>query len=504
MSGFYLQVEALNLSDFIFDTDDLSTRRGGSLMLLRTIEEVTKKIEDTDKWLAGNVTVIQEGASVGLYRLEPTDGISCDEISKRMREIIRSIRLGESSYAIDATFGVACIEATGNEAADFQRDRQKLLAQVRWDQMQRLSLKLPAWNDKPSEGPCDKDKVRPSARPDWKRGSDKKVSEAVFKKHEYGKAEKQKFYEEEIGRSLTNSFVNDLEDLTEDSTQENLNGKMAIIHIDGNGFGQQFDAVARAGGLGKKPWELYGEASKKLKEYRRDMLAALLAKMEYDTSWQNGKDYRIETLLWGGDEITWVVPAWKGWETLQLFYEKAKTWTIQTGVPVTHAAGLVFCNHKAPIQRMIKLAEDLCHAAKADKSRNLVAFQVLESFDFMGGDLEGFREGLLPGHEKELVLVWDAMDKIPEAFAKLKAAIPRKQVYKAAQEAHEGTLAYKKDAHGKPPCVLTDEAGSAGVDIAALKACLGASDEVFWYHVRELWDYIPKPAARSTGKGVPS
>jgi hypothetical protein len=534
VAGYYLHVEALNQNDFIFDTDDLSTRRGGSLMLLNAIGEVTKSLKR--KWPVttapgsteetAQVTVIQEGASVGLYRLDLGDDIDEKAVVKVAQEAL-------PAFVKDATFGVACIRASGSTPEAFQKDRQEILAHIRWDQMQILSLRVPLWNTKTAivllnghgmdVGPCEMDKVRPCAQ-EIPKGPDpkdiKKVSQAVYDKHNYGKSEKQGkkerpgFYQKEIegtGYSLPQNqpFVNDLEDLTEDPIKgipENLNHKMAIIHIDGNGFGQQFDGVAAGKVGGKTPWERYGEASRKLKDYRRAMLVTLMQRMAGDDGWKNKKEndaYRIETLLWGGDEITWVVPAWKGWETLQLFYQQAKAWEIIAGRPVTHAAGLVFCNHKAPIQRMIKLAEDLCHAAKdADpgKSKNLVSFQVLESFDFMCGDLEGFREALIPGHENELVLAGDAMDKVPEAFAKLKAAIPRKQVYKAAQQAHEETLPYRKnedgtdktDSLGQRICVLTDEAERAGADIPPLKACFGSIDEVFWYHARELWDYIPQ------------
>jgi hypothetical protein len=503
MSGFYLQVEALNLSDFIFDTDDLSTRRGGSLMLLKAIEEVTQQLNHN---FPGKVMVIQEAASVGLYHLEPPYGTKCEDIKELVRNAAKKV-------APDATFGVACTEVSGDDADAFMRDRQKLLAQVRWGQMQSLGLRVPDWNNS-GGAPCDLDTVRPGVQEDQK--GDKKifVSNAVFEKRKHGKDAKQQFYKDEtrgeecsVGDGVT--FVSDLDDLTSYPAAKNLHHKMALIYVDGNHFGEKYNHAVEAGvKSGKSPWGSYAEESDGLIKNRRKMLAALLQNMAIDDQWRNNeksKDaYRIETLLWGGDEIIWVVPAWKGWETLQLFFEYAKQWTIGSK-PVTHAAGVVFCHHNAPIQRMIDLVHGLCEVAKAkSRDENLIAFQVLESFDFMGKDLDRFRENLIPGHAGELVLKADAMGGVEEAFAKLKAAIPRKQVYKAAQEAHEGTLAYKKDAHGKPPCVLTDEAGSAGVDIAALKACLGSSDEVFWYHVRELWDYIPKHVPPSTGKGVAS
>ena len=42
--SYYLRVEAVNLSHFISDTNDLSTTRGGSLLLLEAMEAVEKII----------------------------------------------------------------------------------------------------------------------------------------------------------------------------------------------------------------------------------------------------------------------------------------------------------------------------------------------------------------------------------------------------------------------------------------------------------------------------
>ena len=37
---YYLRVEGVNLAHFVYDTQDLSTVRGGSLLLLRAVDEV--------------------------------------------------------------------------------------------------------------------------------------------------------------------------------------------------------------------------------------------------------------------------------------------------------------------------------------------------------------------------------------------------------------------------------------------------------------------------------
>ena len=76
---------------------------------------------------------------------------------------------------------------------------------------------------------------------------------------------------------------------------------------------------------------------------------------------------RIETLLWGGDELIWVVPAWCGMEAVQFFFDNTNTkdavWEVN-GRRLTHAAGVVFCSCRAPIRSVVKLAKELAESVK--------------------------------------------------------------------------------------------------------------------------------------------
>src|SRR5439155_23707913 len=125
-----------------------------------------------------------------------------------------------------------------------------------------------------------------------------------------------------------------------------------------------------------------------VKNYRRQALTALLHSMHTPQEkdlWTSPRGYyRLETLLWGGDELIWVVPAWQGWKILSLFYRQSTNWNF-AAQPLTHAAGMVFCHHNAPIHSITALAKTLAEVAK-EKSRdqNLFAYLVLESFDHVG------------------------------------------------------------------------------------------------------------------------
>jgi hypothetical protein len=492
MNSLYLRVEAVNFDDFIYDTNDLSTRRGGSLLLLEAINKVTELLKNM---LNDRLKVIQEGASVGFYKLDLKDSEKPEDIVDRVKEFL-------NKFAAHASFRIAKLPVSGLGANDFLQDRQRLIARARWDQMMSPSVQAPNWNKDINIGPCEIDMVRPGIEHSYYKKKPVKVSSSVHKRREYGKKQKKEFYAKELAllsKKLEEGlgFVDDLDELTEDEKQGSLNHKMAVISIDGNSFGKQYNSVVIKS-IDKKPEDAFHDASESLKNKRREVLAELLKRMDSDSDWRNGINRRFETLLWGGDEIIWVVPAWKGWETVQLFYELAINWEIVPDKKVTHAAGVVFCHHKAPIQRIIKLADDLSHIAKdIDRKENLVAFQVLESFDFTGCDLSDFRKKLVPGHHDDLVIRPAKMNMIPKHFKRLKEVISNKRAHQAAKAAHESDSKDRQKTYEK----LVGDAGKAEVNLDILRECLGKDDDVFWYHVRELWDYIPDPKEENIALG---
>jgi hypothetical protein len=126
------------------------------------------------------------------------------------------------------------------------------------------------------------------------------VSESAYERREWGK-----------------------DKLSEDESRGNLHHKMAVIYLDGNGFGKLQNELC----LTQADQERFDET---VRGYRRKMLKALIHKMESEPEdWFTSdaeKKFRLETLLWGGDEIIRVVPSWQGWRTLAFFYEQSKEW----------------------------------------------------------------------------------------------------------------------------------------------------------------------------------
>ena len=106
---------------------------------------------------------------------------------------------------------------------------------------------------------------------------------------------------------------------------------------------------------------------------------------------------RLETLLWGGDDILFVVPPGKDgrWFPCSFVTFRGRPAAIdgssRTATPFTYTAGLVFCNYKASIHRMRDLAEELLVLGKRQASeeghQNWLGYEVLESYDVASDEL---------------------------------------------------------------------------------------------------------------------
>lgn len=194
--------------------------------------------------------------------------------------------------------------------------------------------------------------------------------------------------------------------------------------------------------------------------------------------------YRLETLLWGGDEVIWVVPAWHGWKTLTLFYQQSKHWEF-VGHKLTHAAGIIFCHHNAPIHRIITLAKDLAELAK-EKSRkeNQFAYLVLESFDHVGRNLRTFLKERY-GDLEEVVLSGsgDNMVRVEEAYTRIKRDefLPRRKLHQIVQSLQKDRI--------KAETVEADIMKDSSDELKTLRSYFG-TNLADWCHIAELWDYI--------------
>ena len=509
MNKYYLRIEGVNLDNFIFDTQDLSTIRGGSLMLIEAPEKVEKWLKEYSKTNTNieDIKVITKGASWGLFRFNVENDAQAILVAESVREQFKK----DSEYC-HATFVVDVLPISGEN--NYTTIRKKLTALNRGRQLRSPSLavsklpnpdvpvKITRDNGKKVFNVCELDYVRPAASigifKEDEETVEKALSSSVFSRRKFGREGKRKeWYEKITGINDLPSFINDFHELAMPSAGQDfgkLNNKMAVIYVDGNGFGKLQSRVCTDEEKQKK-FDL-----KIRTEFQAGALGYLLNVIKDDSDFKTceknddgstkpGK-IRLETFLWGGDEIIWVVPAWKGWWMLGKFFEHVeKSWKFPENNPLTLAAGLVFCHYKAPIHRITRLAKDLGDMAKQDRSRNLVAYEILESFDHAGIDPKELRQRRLPRQVafQELLLDGSHMFEIIEPMQELKQEIPKRRIHQMVHQLHQDS-ADVRDLNDK----LAEISPACKKNLEKIKACFGAGYGPWghWIHLLELSDYI--------------
>lgn len=472
MTTYLIRIEGVNLRNFIYDVNELSVVRGGSFLLLDAVTEVQNRF---------GLEPISTGASAGLFRV-PT--------GKDHKQIVSDVRahLAQDSRLKHATFVVNAVEES-----EFIRTRESLLALNRWSQMTAPSLALP--EQTPVADSCELDLVRPAVATIRKADRTHKISESVVTRRNYGIDRKKNFYEDIAGVTIEAGYANEFEELTE-CVGQRLSGKMAVLHFDGNKFGK----IQRKKCPAPEPLT---DFDNKLKSLRKTFLSELLKTISSappEANWlTHDRKGRIETLLWGGDEFTLVVPAWQGWNVIAQFFHSSQSWAFE-GIPLTHCAGVVFCNHKAPIHRIRRLAENLTNLAKEvnknkelDQQESAIAYQVLESFDNTGISVERLRDSIA----KKFELTVDELRISARGFAESGdiAAIakvgPRLPMHKL-RRAWDLSWGEHEDQQKKSAELFTalDEELKKDTVAHPLIERIFGTGRSRWFHLLELWDYL--------------
>jgi hypothetical protein len=480
-------------------------------------------------------------------------------------------QLGQATFVVD-------VLPAGASLTD---DKERLLALNRFRQMHQARAVVPAPNASPvpaGEWPyCGIDFVRPATCHNHARNDDKRrVSESVHVRADYGRDRKQRSYEEllkDVGWSLTPLrkhpeadevlFARHFHEIgtrgrhqvgDDKAVSPNLNDKIAVIYIDGNRFGKTQGDLRRTQVTYASAEELQRAWDHHIQdELRKPALKAVLDRANEDDGWlcrpdPQGKPktfvVRFETLLWGGDELTWVVPAWKGWEAVGLFFDAVaraygervagKGPAARPAAPpargvrnlnaprpkppaappqrpwgrLTHAAGLVFCHADSPIHRITALARELAEAAKkaVAHKEDALAYVVLESFDQLGQDLEQARAAHLPAGCDPASLVVRGGDELRDLTRDLQVMIggfPHGSVYRILRalrgaDAEDFRFWLERAARdfGGVPARFVAARTEQGRLAAGLPAPAGRAA---WLHLAELWDYLP-PATPTGGR----
>ena len=424
MKNYLFRVEAVNLANTVYDTSDISTIRGGGFYLLHRVNELAKIASYKSH-------VVTEGASMAVFKIET------DDPEKTRKDIIQSL-YGENikPFISEMMFLVEYLEYNGG---NFPESMAQLLGKIRVSQMQAPSMRVFDHTLFGSKKGFDQfNRVLPACEDD----DNKKKYMSIFTKRrrDTGVNLKRSIYARILEKSeaeVNLDFTNELDELSNDPKKGNLHHKIAFIYVDGNKFGslqRNFDETQL------KSYDT------NLKRFKKNLLENIFAlKNKYPSFLTEKNKLRLETLLWGGDEIKMIVPAWMGWTVAKVFFETAETLKIETedgNKDLTFAMGLVFTHHKNPIQNLVKITHELAEVVKKNLNKsavynreggNRLHYMVLESLETLPSDYSSFAINHYKTSVQKLSLSPGDMNDLQQFATCLDDGFPRNKIRSISQ-----------------------------------------------------------------------
>jgi hypothetical protein len=450
----------MNLDNMFGDCEDLNTTRGGSLAVLRIGAEVARQLGDKV------IRVVSSGSSQGLLLMK---GESRTDVEQTVRTALGGLPLTEHATVM--------VTACEFDEGSFARQRAELKAGMRWSQMRSPSVVYPRLH---GALVCDIDKVRPALRrPDLERKQNQ--SDFTYARRKRGREQKKALVREILSEAAPADFdvVSELGELAADKEGRfgGLADKLAVLRFDGNHFGKRADGCVSPDAI--------RDFSETTQAQQIRYFRALVPPITDQAWWtaDGQRKLRLEIVVYGGDEVTLVTPAWLGWKALRVFYEQAAGWQ-----PLTYSGGLVFCHRNAPIHAIKRLATDLADEAKERGGRdNFAIYQALESFDAIGEDLDDFlarRYRFTEGRGtflglKEIALIDDNMEY-------WRATLSRRKLHALVQGLERGRKVNVEE--GIAELVESKSPGSDEA-LQAVKALRSRLGDAALLHILELWDY---------------
>lgn len=429
---YLLCVRATNLKNFIDDTNDLKTIRGGShsmILMPRAIDEHFKEIE-----------AITLGASIGYYGIKNGDNGNIETIKSDISDFLKNHAVLQY-----ATFVIASVEVPTNNK-NLVELKEKLAIDCHKQKLQQLNVnvKFSVSNEickidgiRPANGQTRKKKLMQGEEP-------VPCSNSVAARRPEGHTEKHDEVYRRVLKKINKENLIDNKDFASDfneianpihsddvskSLAKKLNGKMAVFYCDGNGFGKIIERI-----IDGKDFDKQIEIFKAFDEKTTQARDAFLCEMVEFFAEKNHTKFPLEVLMWGGDEMLFVVPACYGFDILKKLSKNLKNKTFEEQ-KITYGCGLVFCSSKAHIRRVKELAKALAECAKNTcREENLVAYEVMESFDYPAEDFDSFRAKRIPPQYKDtdpFIFKLDDIENFPiQERNNIYKNLPRGQMYK--------------------------------------------------------------------------
>lgn len=491
MHTYYLRVEAVNLDHSVYDTNDISTIRGGSFMIQDAIKTAYEQVK---KVYSKHLNCISTAASIGLFKINSEDETEVDTIINLFMEKVKKATPDFGTF-VHANQLVS-------KGKTFTQHVTELTNVCRKGQYKLPALVLPSFEGSLNQDEfCRFDGLRPAIKEIPKGENKKWASHATNERQLAGKKLRNELYfklpknkqAEYIDKEFP--FTNDLESLSKSSNAGKLDGIIAFIYIDGNRFGTIREQLCNDENLYKKfqtkvQTELQETAFKDIVEHAQEEKLFL-------TPTKNKKyQIRMETLLWGGDEIEWVVPAWQAFKVIDILYECLSGCEKFEGVNLTYSAGVVFCHHNVPILQVRKFAHQLCDLAKKGldsdikklgQEANRIGYLNMTSFDMVAGDLESFlKKYYAPAPEYPNIFSVENFSSTIKHLKDIKKFFPRNKLFDIIEAVQNNDN--KKIETILDRVYLLIGATKAGKLKSAIKEIL-KDDKNNWFIIADLLDY---------------
>lgn len=485
MPRFLVHLEGVDFATTLLDTDDLSTIRGASQAYLFMPERrIATLLGGRTGW---QVDRIVAGASIGVFRVTTPDASDGAPITEKMveeavaRAIAAPVEDSGDDKPLDAVRPhLSFTWAAVRESADYGTDIYKLAARARTRQLQRPTVDIPEHDDNATV-PCYFDRRRPAVTTIRVGPNTRRASASVAARRRYGAFERHRFYGPLLDWSVldqeTFEVTQSLQDVVDPCRTEldktdrvrvplSLASKFAVIYLDGN----KFTAIRESTvfGAGANQAQRHINFDRLVKQRRAAFLTRIVECLSRDGrhNWvyREGRDghsgkwrLRFETLLWGGDEVLFVLPAWALMDVLPELMTALEGWDWEDGYTLSHAVGVAVCNLKTPIAVARKLGEDIANeskkvnagidddpsSARAKRTiknlHNVVSLQIFESVEPPHEDLAEFRQALYGTKAPEAFTLFGATEvgkmlQLLRGFRDEQAGLPRSQLYNLLAE----------------------------------------------------------------------
>ena len=321
----YCHVEGVNFASTVYDTQDISTIRGSSLLLERipTVLGLSLAPYKPEQ--------VEFGAAKAVFRLaEGTE----EEVHQTIAEALE--RPPWSHMSIVHGLGAS------PEAA---RRAARIMQYQTWtvpdpgepaDLPDALDFTRPGQNEVPSPGEGTATRV---------------LSESTFTRRAEGTRNRPNFMDRDHFRPPYD-FNEMLRD--PDKVPEMIQNKLAVIATDGIKGGELREAFADDIAFSKAMKKFRSNLANALSDWAELPGAHVLAgKMKVP---------RFDALLWGGDDIVFVMPAWLAMPFMEVFFRVTESYEFtpegQNARKLYHRVACIIANAKTPIRQMRALALD--------------------------------------------------------------------------------------------------------------------------------------------------